>query len=168
MKGRRGTAGRTRARKETMSEIDIAMEILKRHEGYRQFPYDDTRGILSVGYGRNMATVGISEEEAAYLLGNDIQLAANRLSRLMDCWSYLTDLRRAVLIDMAVNMGVWKLLKFKKMLAALRAGDYQEAAAQILDSEAAKQTGTRYKELAAIMAGTSAPESSISEDALGG
>ena len=55
------------------------------------------------------------------------------------------------MIDMAFQLGLGKLLLFKKMLAALCIEDYDEAAAQILDSKAAKQCPSRYLELAKLM-----------------
>jgi len=48
-------------------------------------------------------------------------------------------------------MGIQKLLKFKKMLAAAEAGDYDKAADEILDSKYAKQVGARATRLAQMM-----------------
>lgn len=41
---------------------------LKRHEGFRVFPYKDTKGIWTVGYGINLENRGFNEEEALLLL----------------------------------------------------------------------------------------------------
>lgn len=49
-----------------------ALELLQEHEGFRQFPYLDSLGIQTIGYGRNLESRGISEPEASYLLSNDI------------------------------------------------------------------------------------------------
>ena len=43
---------------------ELLMSMLKRHEGFRAFPYLDTVGKLTIGYGRNLSDVGISIEEA--------------------------------------------------------------------------------------------------------
>ena len=45
---------------------------LERHEGLRLKPYRDTVGKLTVGYGRNLEDVGISRDEADFMLDNDI------------------------------------------------------------------------------------------------
>ena len=44
------------------------IEDLKRDEGFRSHPYRDTVGKLTIGYGRNLDDVGISEREAEQLL----------------------------------------------------------------------------------------------------
>jgi lysozyme len=46
---------------------------------------------------------------------------------------------------MAFNLGIKRLQGFQKMLNALRRGQWQEAAAQCLDSRYARQVGNRAK-----------------------
>ena len=53
-----------------------------------------------------------------------------------------------VLLDMAFNMGVPRLGKFKKMWAAIEDGDMNEASKQALDSRWADQVGRRAESLA--------------------
>jgi len=48
-----------------------------------------------------------------------------------------------VLLNMMFNMGMTRLAGFKKMLAALDAGDYAEMAVQMMDSKWATQVGPR-------------------------
>ena len=52
--------------------MESMIGMLKRHEGLRLKPYQDTIGKLTIGYGRNLDDRGISKEEAEYLLRNDI------------------------------------------------------------------------------------------------
>ena len=124
--------------------------LITAHEGKRSKVYADTNGILTIGVGRNLEDVGLSEDEIQYLLDNDIKRVLN------DCWHHLpwfgdlTEERQFVVIDMMFNLGLGGFLKFKKMIAALEKGDYQEAAAQIIDSQLAP---SRKAELAQIMAG---------------
>jgi len=54
-------------------------------------------------------------------------------------------------MDMAFNMGVPRLCKFKKMWAAIYAGDYNTAAIEMLDSRWATQVGTRAIKLSKAM-----------------
>jgi lysozyme len=49
--------------------------------------------------------------------------------------------RRGVVIEMAFQMGIGGLLKFKRFLTALRAGDYATAADEMMDSKWADQVG---------------------------
>ena len=51
------------------------VDTIKRHEGLRLKPYLCTAGKLTIGYGRNLETNGISGDEAEYLLKNDIERA---------------------------------------------------------------------------------------------
>ncbi len=55
------------------------IEQLKRHEGVKLKPYFCTQGKCTIGVGRNLEDVGISEEEAEMLLINDIERATDQL-----------------------------------------------------------------------------------------
>ena len=54
-------------------DLDALKAQLTRHEGLRLKPYRDTLGHLTIGVGRNLSEVGISEAEAIALLDADIQ-----------------------------------------------------------------------------------------------
>lgn len=127
------------------------LDQLKRDEGLRLTPYKDSVGKLTVGYGRNLDDVGISTEEATTLLLNDIERTTNDLSRFMPWIVQLDEVRRAVLLNMAFNMGIHSLLQFKNTLAAIQAGDYNQAALGMLHSEWATQVPARAARLAKQM-----------------
>ena len=61
-------------RSQSMSP-DTLMEDLVRDEGLRLELYQDSVGKWTIGVGRNLDDVGISEDEAMYLLRNDISRA---------------------------------------------------------------------------------------------
>ena len=122
------------------------------HEGMRQFPYKCTSGKTTIGIGRNLDDRGITEAEAAYLLGNDINDFQARLTREIPWMVELDPVRQRVLLDMAFNLGVPGLLKFKRTLAAIRGKEYDRAAAMMLDSRWATQVGQRSKRLSHMMA----------------
>ena len=44
------------------------VDLIKKHEGLRLFPYKCSVGKLTIGYGRNIEDTGISKEEAETLL----------------------------------------------------------------------------------------------------
>lgn len=123
---------------------------LRRHEGYRRFPYEDTVGKLTVGIGRNLDDVGISEQEAQFLLENDIRKCAQRCAQ-WTWWGGLDFTRQCVLLNMCFNLGWAGLNKFPKTLKAVREGNYAEAAREMLDSTWAHQVGQRAIELAEQM-----------------
>lgn len=126
---------------------------LKHHEGQvlkkgRHMPYKCPADMLTIGYGRNLEERGISTEEAEFLLINDIQDVTQELKTQIKPWHSLKAERQAVLINMAFNLGVPRLMGFKNMLAALAAKNYPLAAAEMLNSKWARQVGKRAQELA--------------------
>ena len=68
-----------------------------------------------------------------------------------DFFNALSDLRQEVLVNLAYNLGVSRLKGFRKMNKAILAEDWTEAAVQMLDSKAARQTGDRYPKLAGAL-----------------
>ena len=128
--------------------MDKMIEQLVDHEGLELRPYEDSLGILTRGVGRNLEERGISEDEAFYLLANDIDIIWDDLIKQDAIVEDLDDQRQMILLDMAFNMGVPRLGKFKKMWAAIEDGDMIEASKQALDSRWADQVGRRAERLA--------------------
>lgn len=127
------------------------VDQLKRHEGFRSQPYKDTKGKLTIGYGRNLDDVGISKEEALSLLDNDIDWAIEDAKSLFPTFDSLSDIRQAVLCNMAFNMGSPRLAGFRKMRQAILDGDVEETCKQMLESKWAKEdVGYRAIELEAL------------------
>lgn len=152
-----------------MIDRDALADLLIRHEGRRIFVYDDAtgkplktgdtiQGIPTVGVGRNLMDVGISEEESTYLLMNDIERAIVASKKLTPDFESLGVVRQMVLVDMAFNMGPKRLAGFKKMLAAISRQDFEDAAEEMLDSKWARQVGRRADALAGMMRSGELPE----------
>ena len=55
----------------------------------------------------------------------------------------LQDARQRVCINMCFNLGLTRLLGFKKFLAAMAAGDWETAGVEMLDSKWSRQVGAR-------------------------
>lgn len=127
------------------------IEMVKRHEGYRARAYRDTKGILTIGYGRNIENVGISEEEALILLANDLASAKADLRHLFPKLETFTPARQAALIDMMFNMGAHVFGTFGRMIAAIHNGDWELAALEAADSQWYRQTGQRAVEIVAML-----------------
>ncbi|MGE4471066.1 MAG: hypothetical protein AB7D47_13110 [Desulfovibrio sp.] len=137
-----------------MSPMNFARleDQIKRHEGFRARPYRCSAGRLTIGYGRNLDDNGISETEAVYLLRGDIiQAIRDARSYAGDSWGRLNAARRAVLANMAFNLGMSRLGGFVRLRERLAAGDYHGAAEEMLDSAWAHQVGSRARELAEQM-----------------
>jgi lysozyme len=132
-------------------DVKTLIDELVRDEGMRTKPYHCTAGKLTIGVGRNIEEVGITEEEARYLLENDLGRVRDELDQALPWWRTLSDRRQRALANMCFNLGVGRLLKFRKCLAALEAGDYAEAAAQALNSAWARQVGARSQRIATMI-----------------
>lgn len=131
--------------------LDVnAKELIKKHEGLRLQAYKDSRGILTIGYGHNLETGGISAVAADQIFSDDVDGHASLIKDFV-WYQNLNDARRAVLLDMVFNLGVEGLLKFHGMIAALQVGNYTLAAQEMLSSVWANQVGPRAKEDAEIM-----------------
>lgn len=124
---------------------------LTNHEGLRLKPYKCTAGKWTIGVGRNLEDVGITEAEAMFLLDNDIRKAHDDARALIDGFDELDDVRQCVVIDMAFNLGRSRLSKFKKMLAAVRAGNYNTAADEMVNTLWYSQIGNRAARLEHMM-----------------
>jgi len=118
-------------------------EGTKRLHNGNHAPYDCPAGYTTIGYGRNIQTNGISENEAERMLMNDLTGCVALLERNVKFWEKHNDARQSVLIDMCFNMGWGKLSQFKKMFAALEREDYAEAAVQMKDSKWYRDVGRR-------------------------
>ena len=121
---------------------------LIRHEGLMLKPYRDSMGILTIGVGRNLDDVGITRDEAIMMLNHDIDNARADLARVFPWTQNLDPVRLDALTNMCFNLGIGRLRGFARMLLALQAGDWTEAAQQALDSKWAVQVGNRSHELA--------------------
>jgi len=130
--------------------IDL-LEMLKRHEGFKQFPYLCTAGKLTIGYGRNLDDVGLSEYEAEFLLLEDIKHAVNRLTTIFPNFYQFTVNRQSALVDMMVNMGSRRFLLFRKMIVAIKKDDWEDAANEAKDSKWHTQVGIRAVEIEELL-----------------
>lgn len=135
-----------------MIDRDAMVRQLRLHEGERLKPYRCTAGKLTIGVGRNLEDRGITRDESAMLLANDIADMERELQRALPWVARLDEVRQRVLVDMAFNLGIVGLLNFKRTLATIETGDYQQAATMMLDSKWAKQVGQRAERLARMMA----------------
>lgn len=148
------------------------LNILVSHEGLRLEVYQDTLGVNTIGVGRNLDDrgitqdeldwmdypsidcvyfYGISEADAMYLAQNDVQIVEEELLAAHPCVEDLDAVRQLVLVDMAFNMGVPRLCKFKKMWNAIHEQKYDIVAKEMLDSRWANQVKSRSVKLANAM-----------------
>ncbi len=130
---------------------DNTVRQLRGEEGEKLHAYKDHLGYLTIGVGRLIDSRkggGLTPEESAYLLANDIARKSAELDKAMPWWRDLDEARRSVLLQMAFQMGVDGLAQFTNTLRKVRAGDYLGASLGMLDSLWAKQTPERAKRMA--------------------
>ena len=136
---------------------DRLKKLTKEFEGCRLKPYKCPAGKLTIGYGRNLDDVGISQAEADMMFERDFAKAEADVRDICKEFGInvddLIEQRFYVLTDMCFNLGKGGLKKFKGMLTALKNGLYDDAANAMLDSLWAKQVGNRATKLAVLMRG---------------
>lgn len=129
---------------------DALKARLSVEEGRRNRIYTDTVGKVSGGIGRNLTDVGFSDDEIDLMYQNDIARTVALLNSNLPWWASLDDVRQAVLVDMAFNLGS-RLFGFRNMLAAVQRADWVTAKAEMLNSTWARQVGNRATTLAQQM-----------------
>jgi lysozyme len=126
-------------------------------EGELLKPYIDSTGHVTIGVGRNLSEVGVSQDESRYLLANDIARTESDLDRLLPWWRGdspwrpLDPIRQRVLLNMSFNMGAGEVASWRNWLASVQTGDYGAAADSMLKTLWARQVGARATRLAAMM-----------------
>ena len=128
---------------------DLALPRVKAEEGFRPYPYKDTLGHLTVGYGHNLDSP-MAERLASVILQWHLDECE------FDCenfswWKACDPVRQSVLLDMCFNMGLGGLLQFRMFLNAVIEQDWQAAHDEMLKSAWAVQVGQRAQTLAGIM-----------------
>lgn len=122
---------------------EMLISRITEHEGIKRFVYQDSLGYATIGIGRCIEAKigkGLSIDEVFYLLRNDIKDFRNQLAQFE--WFTMQDqVRRDVLVELAFNMGVANLLKFKRMIGALTIKSYPSACKELMDSAWAIQVG---------------------------
>jgi len=132
-------------------DVDKLKDQLILHEGLELKSYQCSAGFITLGVGRNVEELGITEDEARYLLDNDILRVCQELDNNLPWWRDLSEVRQRIFVDMVFNLGISRFLNFKNMIAAAESEDWDEAAAQMLDSKWADQVGQRAHRLAKSM-----------------
>jgi GH24 family phage-related lysozyme (muramidase) len=112
--------------------------------------YPDAGG-WAIGYGHNLKYPICQKAAEEILIGDYIEAIKGFYKLPHDARKSLSINRREVMVEMIFQLGLRGVINFKKMIAALVACDYNEAAKQILDSNAARQCPGRFNEYADIM-----------------
>ena len=138
------------------------LDSIKKHEGFMPKPYIDPLAnerveptdlmIIQDNWGKLKVTFGygftnLTEAEAELVLKYRIAHIRIELEDKLPVFNRLSKNRREVLCEMAYQLGIAGLLKFKNMIQALIGRNYDRASREGLDSLWAKQTPSRAKKL---------------------
>ncbi len=131
-----------------MSEVDIAMKILERDEGFSETPYYDTKQIPTYGHGFvcgkqyfELPDIKITLEESLKRLRGMAEANQKTMKSnpdLFAAYKNCNDVQKAVLLSMAHQLGIYGVALFKTMLGCLYHSDFKTAALECLDSKAAR------------------------------
>jgi lysozyme len=132
----------------TFSEIKAD---LIRDEGYKDKPYKDTAGHLTIGVGHNLDAKGLCPAAILAQLDFDLEQTQQDLDQILGWWKNTPPDVQRVLVNLAFNMGANRLLSFKNTLQLIHDAKYKEAADALLQSLYAKQVGQRAVRLANLL-----------------
>lgn len=133
----------------------IAREQIREDEGELLKAYQDTVGVWTIGVGHTGPEVVrglvISKEKSDDWFEEDLQEAIRDAKAFYPKFNELSHVRRAILVNMAFNLGRNKLMDFVGTKAAIEAGNYILAAIHMMNSKWAKQVKSRATRLAKQM-----------------
>ena len=157
---------------------ELLVRQLIEDEGLKLHPYRCPAGKFTVGVGRNIDDKGLTKDEcfflgikqttkegiisfllehgithddAMYLLDNDIDDVLKDLRKNLGWFDSSPEVVQRVLANMCVNLGINRLLQFKKTLSYLKAGKYAEASVEMLNSKWRNDVGDRAIRLSNIL-----------------
>jgi len=141
--------------------IEQLREELEADEGCVYAVYLDHLGLPTCGVGHLLKPddpeyameVGdsVSEERVAELFEKDIAWTISDCQKLLPKFDDLPEQCRLIVCNMVYNMGLNRMGKFVKLLAAIKIGDYNEAANQMHDSRWRRQVPNRAERLISRM-----------------
>ena len=145
-----------------MIDLNELTADLASDESSRRVVYDDATGLPlkpgmllkghpTIGVGRALDVNGLSQDEIAYLLKNDMTRISELLFEQLPWLIKFDSVRQSAVIEMAFNVGVHGLLGFHDTLSLIAAGNYDAAAEAMLASKWALQVGARARRLAEMI-----------------
>ena len=124
------------------------IDDIKKHEGFSSVVYKCTAGYDTIGYGKRIKYLQVTEEQATEWLEEDLENLKYTLSGKYDWFLPAPQEVRDVVMNMNYQLGVSAFSKFKKTIKYIANKDYQMASLEMLDSKWARDdTPRRAKEL---------------------
>jgi lysozyme len=135
----------------TPAQRQIIAADLERDEGTRLKPYVDTQGKVSIGIGHNLTDDGLTLSQVTAIFNDDLDEAMREADAAFPWLELVDPTIGTVVYELTFNLGVGELQTFRKMLAAMEAGDKTTAANELESSAWYTQVGTRGPRLVALL-----------------
>lgn len=152
-------------------DVEKAIALIDKHEGFRAEWYYDTRGFVTIGYGTNLDAAGardhcravgldwsalragqlITEDQARQLMREAAYHAVHVALLVVVGLDGMPENVQLVVIDMIYNLGSTGFLEFHNMIAALGRRDWKAAAAAMKASAWYEQVKMRADDDIALM-----------------
>lgn len=129
-------------------------KLVEQDEGRVPYAYQDSLGYWTIGVGfliDKRKGARVPDAVINFWFEYEMSQTEATLRAALPWVTTLDEVRYAVLADMAYNLGVPGLLKFKNTLAMIEGGRYADASSAMLDSLWASQVKGRAKRLAEMM-----------------
>ena len=132
--------------------FDDLVDQLKTHEGYRAKTYKCTSDKLTIGIGFMVSELSLDLDICEEILKRKLLQQEDELRSNFDWFDSLPKKAKIVLMDMAYNLGVPTLKKFKLTIGYIKDCKWKDASLEMLDSKWARQVGNRATNLSKMMA----------------
>ena len=124
------------------------IDDIKKHEGFSSVVYKCTAGYDTIGYGKRIKYLQVTEEQSTEWLEEDLENLKYTLSAKNDWFLPAPQEVRDIVMNMNYQLGVSAFSKFKKTIQYIANKDYEGASIEMLDSKWARDdTPRRAKEL---------------------
>lgn len=131
------------------NNIALAKQSIIEDEGFSSTAYPDPlTGNLPYTFGHGLTY--ITKDESSIIVGNRCYSIVNELNK-EEWFTRMDSTRQSAIINMAFQIGVGGLKKFKKTIGHFNKYEYSKASSEMLDSKWAKQTPERAKKISEII-----------------
>lgn len=134
----------------TAMKVETITDLLIMDEGERLKVYSDTKGIPTIGVGRNIRDKGLSLKESRFLLSNDVDEITQDCSK----WPWFAALppaRQFVLLSMRFIFGTGFSLQWPIFISQVAGGQWEKAAANLERSVWHSQASHRVERFAKML-----------------
>ena len=135
----------------------VVKTLIEQHESRTRKPYKCTAGKTTVGVGRNLDDLGLSDDEIDYLFANDLKRAQDAASKY-PWFADLSEVRQAAVLDLFFNLGPSRFAGFRNFIQAMSQKQYAWAAAELRDSRWFTQVGRRGPRVVSMILNDSWPK----------